>query len=69
LGAEELRDLFDKKCQVRQINPEIKEIASENLKDWNKDAWENQLRPLMRDVTDFGKVWKEWSQICRELFG
>lgn len=68
-GVDELTDLFAKKCQVRQINPEIKEIASENLKEWNKDAWENQLQPLMRDVPDFGKVWKEWSQICRQLFG
>lgn len=69
LGAEELRDLFDKKCRVRQIKPEIREIASENLKEWNKDAWENQLRPLMKDVPDFGKVWKDWSHICRQFFG
>jgi len=69
LDAEELRDLFDKKCQVRQVKPDIREIASENLKEWNKDAWKNQLRPLIKDVPDFEKVWKDWSQICRQLFG
>jgi predicted nucleotidyltransferase component of viral defense system len=68
-GAEELRNLFDKKCQLRQIKPEIKEIASENLKEWNKDAWEDQLRPLMKDVPDFGKVWRDWSHVCQQLFG
>ena len=69
LSAEELRDLFDKKCHVRQIKPEIREIASENLNEWNKDAWKNQLGPLMKDVPDFGKVWKDWSGRCQQLFG
>jgi len=64
----ELRTLFDKKCQVRKIEPNLRDLASENLKEWNRAAWENQLKPLMKDVPDFGKVWKEWVGRCGELF-
>lgn len=66
--AKELRSLFDKKCQVRKIEPNLGDLASENLKEWNRTAWENQLRPLIKDVPDFEKVWREWVGRCGELF-
>jgi hypothetical protein len=34
-------------------------LISENLREWNKDAWGNILRPLMKAVPDFDEVWKE----------
>jgi predicted nucleotidyltransferase component of viral defense system len=67
-NGKELGGLFDRKCKVRQIEPNVKDLTSDNLKEWNKDAWENQLRPLMKDIPDFAKVWKDWSVRCRELF-
>lgn len=67
--AQELRNLFEKKCQVRKIEPNLGDLTSGNLKEWNKDAWNNQLKPLMKKVPDFEKVWEEWVGKCRELFG
>ena len=66
--AKELKNLFDKKCQVRKFEPNLRDLTSENLKEWNRAAWENQLKPLMKNVPDFEKVWKEWVGRCGELF-
>jgi predicted nucleotidyltransferase component of viral defense system len=66
--AKELRSLFDKKCEARKIEPDLRDLVSENLKEWNSAAWENQLKPLMKNVPDFEKVWKEWVGRCDELF-
>jgi hypothetical protein len=49
--TENLKDLFVQKCRARQIQPDVAGLVSENLKEWNKGAWENILRPLMK----FGK--------------
>jgi hypothetical protein len=42
-------------------------LVSENLKEWNKGAWENILRPLMKTVPDFNEVWKEWVAVLPEI--
>ncbi len=65
----ELRELFEKKCEVRRIEPNSNGLISENLKEWNKNAWGNQLGPLMKDIPDLDKAWEEWVAKARELFG
>jgi predicted nucleotidyltransferase component of viral defense system len=67
--GQELRGLFDRKCEVRQIEPNVMDLTSEKLREWNRDAWENQLRPLLKDLPNFEKVWNDWLGRCRELFG
>src|SRR3990172_6444882 len=64
IEAGELEDLFTKKCQVRKIEPDLSGLTSDNLKQWNKEAWENQMKPLMKNVPDFLKVWEEWVSCC-----
>jgi hypothetical protein len=67
IEAGELEDLFTKKCQVRKIEPDVSGLTSENLKEWNKEAWGNQMKPLMKSVLDFHQVWEEWVNCCRSL--
>lgn len=66
--ANELRDTFIEKCKVRQIMPDMAGLISEDLKAWNKDAWENQMKPIMKTVPDFGQVWQEWVTRFHEIF-
>lgn len=65
--TENLKDLFVQKCRARQIQPDVAGLVSENLKEWNKGAWENILRPLMKTVPDFNEVWKEWVAVLPEI--
>jgi predicted nucleotidyltransferase component of viral defense system len=65
--SENLKDLFVQKCRARQIEPDVAGLVSENLKEWNKGAWENILRPLMKTVPDFHEVWKEWVAVLPEI--
>jgi predicted nucleotidyltransferase component of viral defense system len=66
---EELKDIFIQKCQIRKIDPDISGLTSEKLREWNKDAWENILKPLMKTVPEFDVVWREWTTIFHKLFG
>lgn len=65
--AGQLEELFTKKCQVRKIEPHLSGLSSENLKEWNKDAWENQMKPLIKSVPDFEQVWRAWIDNCQKL--
>lgn len=65
---EVLRNLFFQKCKARQIQPDLKELISENLKEWNKDAWENILKSLMKTVPELNEVWDEWIVTFKKLF-
>jgi hypothetical protein len=66
--AGELLEIFKKKCQVWKIEPDLSGLTSGNLKERNTDAWENQMKPLMKSVPDFHQVWEEWVNGCRSLF-
>jgi hypothetical protein len=68
IEAGELADLFAKKCQVRKIEPDVSGLTSENLKEWNQEAWENQMKPLMKRVPDLEQVWQAWVDYCQKLF-
>jgi predicted nucleotidyltransferase component of viral defense system len=64
----ELKDLFIEKCKVRQISPDLAGLTSEGLREWNKDAWRNQLTPMMKTVPGFDQVWSDWVTTCRKMF-
>ncbi len=64
----EVVEIFNKKCQVRKIEPDLSGLTSDHLREWNTDAWENQMKPLMKNVPDFHQVWEEWVNCCRSLF-
>ena len=64
----ELAEIFRRKCEARKIEPDLSGLTSDNLKEWNTAAWENQMKPLMKNVPDFLKVWEEWVSGCRSLF-
>jgi len=44
-------------------------LISENLREWNRDAWGNLLKPMMKTVPDFDDVWREWVTTFHEIFG
>ena len=57
-------NLFAQKCRVRNIDPNLGQLVSPGLKEMNRNAWENQLRPMLRDAPDYEQVWREWSVLC-----
>jgi len=65
---EELLDLFSRKCAVRGVAPDITGIYSETLREWNRQAWESQLRPMLTDTPEYATVWEEWSGFCSAYF-
>lgn len=67
--AHQLRRLFIEKCGVRHIHPHMVDLVYDNLKEWNKDAWGNHLKPMMKTVPEFDEVWQEWISAFHELFG
>jgi predicted nucleotidyltransferase component of viral defense system len=63
----ELFPMFEEKCHVRHIKPDIKGLTSDNLKTLNKKAWENRLGPMLKEVPDFDLAWKEWTQTFHKM--
>ena len=58
----ELKPLFDEKCRVRGVQPDINGLTSDTLREWNENAWRDRLGPMLQDVPNFDRVWKEWVQ-------
>jgi len=63
----ELRPLFDEKCRVRDVLPDIESLTSGALREWNETAWLNRLGPMLKDVPDFDCVWDEWVKTFHDL--
>ena len=63
----ELKPLFEEKCRIRGLQPNTAGLTSDTLREWNENAWRNQLGPMLKDVPDFDRVWKEWVKTFREL--
>lgn len=57
-------NLFTQKSHVRNINPNLDQLVSPLLKEMNRNAWENQLRPMLQNAPDYEQVWHEWSVLC-----
>ena len=65
----ELLPMFQEKCRIRDIEPDLSGITSNNLREWNKKAWRDRLGPMMKELPDFDIVWKEWTETFRRLAG
>jgi hypothetical protein len=63
----ELKPLFEEKCRIRAVPPVIASLTSDTLREWNKNAWLNRLGPMLKDVPDFDRVWKEWVKTFQGL--
>lgn len=69
LSWKELGPLFDDKCRVRDIKPDIANLTSDLLREWNEKAWLDRLGPMLKDVPDFNRVWNQWVQTFHDLVG
>ena len=67
LPGRELREIFARKCAVRNAEPDLHRLTSENLREWNREAWKNQLAPMMKSVPDYEMVWTDWVQVVAEI--
>jgi len=65
----ELLPMFEEKCRIRNISPDIKGLTSNKLQEWNKKTWKNRLGPMLKEVPDFDLVWKEWTETFRKMTG
>jgi hypothetical protein len=61
--------MFEEKCHIRDISPDIKGLTSNKLKDWNKKVWKDRLGPMLKEVPDFDLVWKEWIETFHKMTG
>lgn len=61
--------IFQEKCRIRDIKPNLSGLTSANLREWNRNAWRDRLGPMLKDVPDFDLVWKEWTEAFRKLTG
>ena len=49
------------------VQPEIVGLTSDTLREWNENAWRDRLAPMLQDVPDFERVWKEWVKTLHGL--
>ncbi len=64
---QELKPLFDEKCRVRGVHPDIEKLTSNTLLEWNEKAWLSRLGPMLKEVPDFNRIWKEWVETFQGL--
>ena len=64
-----LLPMFEEKCRVRDIKPEIKGLTSDNLKTLNKKAWKDRLGPMLKELPDFDIVWRDWTETFNKMTG
>jgi hypothetical protein len=65
----ELLPMFEEKCRVRDIKPNIKGLTSDNLKTLNKKAWKDRLGPMLKELPAFDIVWKDWTEMFNKMTG
>lgn len=63
----ELKPLFVEKCRIRNVKPDIANLTSDTLKEWNTNAWRDRLGPMLRDLPEFDQVWKEWTTVFQKM--
>ena len=66
---DELLPMFREKCHVRDIKPDLEGLTSANLRELNRNAWQDRLGPMLKELPDFGVVWKEWTETFRKITG
>jgi predicted nucleotidyltransferase component of viral defense system len=65
----ELLPMFEEKCHIRHIKPDIKGLTSDSLKTLNRKAWRDRLGPMLKEVPEFDLVWKEWTETFHTMTG
>lgn len=63
----QLRDLFERKCQVRGVPADPSLLRSNHLREWIRDSWTSQLVPMLTHAPDYDRVWSEWSARSESL--
>ena len=69
LSWTELFPMFQGKCRIRDINPDLSGLTSDNLREWNRNVWQSRLGPMLKELPDFELVWKEWIETFRRIAG
>jgi len=64
-----LQPLFEEKCRIRKIQPDIAGLTSDNLREWNKKVWRDRMGPMLQYLPEFDVVWKEWVETFRIISG
>ncbi|TAN41172.1 MAG: nucleotidyl transferase AbiEii/AbiGii toxin family protein [Nitrospirae bacterium] len=62
----ELFPMFQEKCRIREIQPDISGLISADLKEWNRNAWRDRLGPMVKELPDLDTVWKAWTETLRK---
>lgn len=63
----DLRRVFAGKCLARGVTPDTAGLCSTQLHDWNLNAWDNQLVPMLQHDPGYERVWHEWRDRCQSL--
>jgi hypothetical protein len=69
INWDELLPMFQEKCLVRDIKPDLAGLTSAGLRELNRNAWQDRLGPMLRVLPDFDLVWKEWKDTFRNIIG
>jgi len=65
----ELFPMFQEKCRVRDVKPDLSGLTSDKLREWNKNVWQDRLGPMLKELPDFNLVWKEWAETFQRITG
>lgn len=65
---QDLEPLFNEKCRIRDVQPDIAGLTSDKLREWTENAWHSRLGPMLKNVPDFDRLWKEWVDAFMRLF-
>jgi uncharacterized protein len=60
MDGTQLHALFERKCEVRGVRPDVSQLTSATLKEWNRAAWTTQLVPMVKAAPDYDQVWAAW---------
>lgn len=63
----ELFPMFQEKCRVRDIKPDLPGLTSDKLREWNKNVWQDRLGPMLKELPEFNLVWKEWAETFQRI--
>jgi predicted nucleotidyltransferase component of viral defense system len=65
----ELLPMFQEKCRVRDVKPNLAGLTSGKLRGWNKNVWQDRLGPMLKELPKFDLVWKEWTETFQRITG